>query len=169
MIAIGVVNSQILWGTVKGIDRRRRGRDAIDASPFEVGIVQRRAEVTNARRQGADKFVKTERDFGQPSTVVREPWHVALLRPAFVAAERVANRAKAAGCDSSKSGPRISMARRASAAATAPCKRPMSQGEVVLASRTTCLEYAQIGSLGTGSPYPVHGKQVVLSAKPLRL
>ena len=63
----------------------RRGRDAIDTLPLEVGIPERRVDEHDPRGERADEFVKVAREVLQVSGIVRQPEHVARLTPTLLA------------------------------------------------------------------------------------
>ena len=83
MRAVGMLDAHIARRVVQLVDLIGGRDDAIDALPFEVAVLQRRADKDMARRQRGDQFVEIVGDFIQPPPVVGEARHVAELTPAL--------------------------------------------------------------------------------------
>ena len=82
VVAIRVLDQQILRPAVELVDLRRGGGDAIHAVPLEVRVPERRVDEADTRREGSNQLVEVEGDFLQPPAVAGELAHVTCLAPA---------------------------------------------------------------------------------------
>lgn len=100
VVAFGVADGEVGFGTVELEDGGGGGGDAVHAVPFEVGVFHGCIHEDAARCEGGDELVVVEGHLLRVAEVVAHSEHVALLHPAFeVAAVVVEDGVKAATGD----------------------------------------------------------------------
>src|SRR2546430_16636063 len=80
-------DAQVFRAAIQDVDLGGGFHNLVDATPFEIGVSQWRANEAFSRGERADHMMEIERDFGQ--RIIEQTRHVALACPALDAAIHV--------------------------------------------------------------------------------
>ena len=81
--AIRMFDLQVSRAVEKPINRPGARDDLVNAGAIEIAVVQRRIDKERAGGEGPDEFMKVERYFIQPCSVIKQRRHVSLAGPSL--------------------------------------------------------------------------------------